>query len=76
MCGTHISVEMIYTVDKLESFQSMCRRIILPSIDDYDEILSQLNIEELSVHLNVLCLKYYSNLCHFFDHPIFIADQW
>ena len=36
----------------------MCARIILPFIDDYDERLSQLNIEELSVHLNVVCLKY------------------
>ena len=30
----------------------MCARIMLPFIDDYDERLSQLNVEELSVHLN------------------------
>ena len=46
----------------------MCTRIILPFIDDYDERLSQLNIEELSLHLNVLCLKYVSEVQSFDDH--------
>ena len=55
-------------IDKLESFQSLCTRIILPFIDDYDERLSQLNIEELSVHLNVLCLKYVSKVQSYDDH--------
>ena len=55
-------------VERLESFQSMCTRIILPSVDDYDDRLSQLNIDEISVHLNVLCLRYVSKVRSYEDH--------
>ena len=55
-------------IDKLESFQSMCTRIILPLINDYNGWLSQLKIEELSVHLNDLCLKYVSKVQFDDDH--------
>ena len=37
-------------------------------IDNYEERLSQLNIEELSVHLNVFCLKYVSKVQSYDDH--------
>ena len=46
----------------------MCTRRILPLTDDYDERLSKLNIEELSVHLNVLKLRYVSKVQSYEDH--------
>ena len=40
--------------ERLENFQSLCTRIILPDVDDYDSRLSILKLEELRVHLDIL----------------------
>ena len=54
--------------ERLENFQSLCTRIILPDVDDYDSRLSILKLEELRVHLDILCLRYVSKVRSNEDH--------
>ena len=56
--------------EKLERLQKLCLRVILPDIDNYDERLSYLNLESLSVHLDITCLKYVSKVSSNTDHPL------
>ena len=40
------------------------------TIDNYDERLSYLNFESLSVHSDIACLKYVSKVLSNNDHPL------
>ena len=40
------------------------------TIDSYDERLSYLNFESLSVHSDITCLKYVSKVLSNTDHPL------
>ena len=50
-----------YLADKdkevLEKYQGLCLRVILPQLENYDERLQQLNIDPVSIALDVCCLK-------------------
>ena len=56
--------------DKLERLQRLCLRVMLPDIDNYDQRLSHLNLEYLSVHLDVTCLKYIDRMNNTDNHPL------
>ena len=62
-----------YLADKdkevLEKYQRLCLRVILPQLENYDERLQQLNIDSVSIALDVCCLKYVTNLKAKPDHP-------
>ena len=44
--------------ERLENFQSLCTRIILPDVDDFDSRLSNPKLDEFPVNLDNLCLRY------------------
>ena len=50
--------------------KKLCLRVILPVIDNYEERLSYLNPESLSVHLDIACLKYVSKVSSNTDDPL------
>ena len=54
---------------KLERYQSLCSRIILPHIDSYEERLKQLQINELNTQLDICCLKYVNRVQNE-SHPL------
>ena len=62
---------------KLERFRKLCTRIMIPYEEEYGERLSLLKLEELNIHLDILCLKYIAKLCDYDDHPCqkFLKDQ-
>ena len=56
--------------DKLEKYQRLCLRVILPFVDRYSDRLHQLNMIELNTHLDTCCLKYVSKVRSRTDHPL------
>ena len=54
---------------KLERFQKLCTRIMIPFEEEYEERLSLLKLEELNIHLDILCLEYIAKVCDYDDHP-------
>ena len=54
---------------KLERFQKLCTRIMIPYEVEYEERLSSLKLEELNIYLDILCLKYIAKVCCYDDHP-------
>ena len=55
---------------RLERVQRLCLRVILPSYNDYEQRLSSLSLEELSVHLDICCLQYASQISRTKHHPL------
>ena len=53
----------------LERLQKLCLRVILPWIEHYDERLAALNLTEISVYLDICCLKYVNNVRKNTSHP-------
>ena len=62
---------------KLERFQKLCTRIMISYEEEYEERLSLPKLEELNIHLDVLCLKYIAKVRDYDDHPCkkFLKDQ-
>ena len=62
---------------KLERFQKLCTRIMIQYEEEYEERLLLLKLEELNIHLDILCLKYIAKVCDYDDHPCkkFLKDQ-
>ena len=62
---------------KLERFQKLCTRIMIPYEEEYEERLSLLKLEELNIHLDILCLKYIAKVRDYDNHPCkkFLKDQ-
>ena len=48
--------------ERLERLQKLCLRVRLPYFDCYDERLAALSLTELSVYLDICCLKYVDKL--------------
>ena len=44
--------------EKLENHQKLCLRAIKPTTNDYNELLSSLNLSELNLYLSLHCLRY------------------
>ena len=44
--------------EKLENHQKLCLRVIKPTTNDYNELLSSLNLSELNLYLSLHCLRY------------------
>lgn len=55
---------------RLERLQKLCLRVILPSCDEYDQRLSILGLQELSVYLDICCLKYAAKISQTASHPL------
>ena len=62
---------------KLERFLKLCTRIMIPYEEEYEERLSLLKLEELNIHLDILCLKYIAKVRDYDDHSCkkFLKDQ-
>ena len=56
--------------EKLKRLQQLCLRVMLPDIDNYDQRLSHLHLEYLSVHLDVTCLEYIHRMNNTANHPL------
>ena len=56
------------TSDRIPFYSTFCTRIILPDVDDYDSRLSILKLEDLGIHLDILCLRYVSKVRSNEDH--------
>ena len=50
---------------------------MIPYEEEYEERLSLLKLEELSIHIDILCLKYIAKVRDYDDHPCkkFLKDQ-
>ena len=50
---------------------------MIPYEEEYEERLSLLKLEELNIHLDILCLKYIAKVRDYDDHPCkkFLKDQ-
>ena len=55
--------------DKLEKHQRYCTRLMLSDEDDYETRLSILKLDELNVHLQILCFRYVAKVSSNDDHP-------
>ena len=55
----------------LEKYQRLCLRIILPEATSYEERLVALNLNELSVYLDICCLKYVARIKRNPDNPVY-----
>ena len=55
--------------DKLERFQKLCTRIMIPYEEEYEERLSLLKLEELTIHLDILCFRYIAKVKEHENHP-------
>ena len=57
-------------IDKLERFQKLCLRIILPNVEHYCDRLDIAEMDYLNVYLDVLCLRYVTKLQSNTTHPL------
>lgn len=56
--------------ERLERLQKLCLKIISPDIESYEERLTHLRLESLSIYLDVACLGYVSKIKLIADHPL------
>ena len=57
-------------ITKLEKYQRLCLRIILPNIEHYRDRLHRAGLDELNVYLSMLCLRYFDKVRKFGNHPL------
>ena len=55
---------------KLERYERLCLRIILPNIDSYDEQLGLLNLSPINAQLDASCTRYIEKIRNSHDHPL------
>ena len=56
--------------EKLENHQKMCLRLILPYSEHYEDRLHDLNMSELTVYMDLICLRYVEKVRQHQSHPL------
>ena len=56
--------------EKLENHQKMCLRLILPYSEHYEDRLHDLNVSELTVYMDLICLRYVEKVRQHQSHPL------
>ena len=56
---------------RLERHQKLCLRLIHPELDNYDERLAHQSLNELTVSLDIACLRYIEKIGGNECHPLF-----
>ena len=54
---------------KLEQYQRLCLKVILPQIENYDEQLGKLGLSEINTELDMSCLRYVEKVKSL-SHPL------
>ena len=57
--------------DKLERFQKLCMKIIIPDEEDYETRLSILKLDEFHIHMDLLCFRFLSKVGSNDQHPCY-----
>ena len=61
--------------ERLEKYQRLCLRIILPHVDDTETRLAMTGLDDINVVLGVACLKYANKVLQDVHHPLHSYTQ-
>ena len=61
--------------ERLEKYQRLCLRIILPYVDDTGTRLAMTSLDDINVVLGVACLKYANKVLQDVHHPLHSYTQ-